>query len=817
MKLSYNWLKSYVSIPSSPDEMAAMLTGCGLEVESVEVFQTITGGLEGLIVGHVLEKSKHPNADKLSITQVDTGNGMIKQIVCGASNVEAGQKVIVAEIGATLYPHAGEPFTIKKSKIRGEYSEGMICAEDEIGMGNSHSGIMVLPPDTPTGTTAADYFHIHPDYIFEIGLTPNRADATSHIGAARDLAAVWNAHVMIEAKDKALLTCLAKPEIIEFNPQVISPIKIKVEDALACPRYSGIYFSGVVVKESPAWLKEKLQAVGIKPINNIVDVTNFVMLETGQPLHAFDAAKIADHQIVVKKLPVDTIFITLDRIERKLNGEEIMICDSREGLCIGGVYGGLHSGISPETTELFIESAYFNPTLIRKGSRHHNLKTDASFRFERGADPEITVYALHRAVQLFRELEITAGYSNIQDYYPAPIIRHKVTLELQKVAELTGVNMHTGIIKNILTSLEIKITDETPTEMMLEIPLFKPDVKRHVDVIEELLRIYGYNRVPLPKKMNSSLPHFFHPDNSTIQSGLSAYLSANGFHEMMGNSLTKSNYSNMEGAQGKPVKMLNPLSNDLAILRQSLIWSALEAISYNTNRKSPDLRFFEFGKVYFNENGHYKEENQLLVTMSGRREKPNWINKNESYSVYYLKSLALNLLKIAGLNTDKFVFNDSDDPFLHVAMQGCFNQKQLVSLGIIKKQVLNHFDLEGEIFVIRVMLDQVFRQIESRDRQMTEIPKYPEVKRDLSMVFNQQTSFEEVEKIARETERNLLKSIQLFDVYQGDKIEAGKKSFAISFILADHEKTLDEKQIEYTMNRLMKNFEEKLGAVIRKS
>jgi phenylalanyl-tRNA synthetase beta chain len=817
MKISCQWLKQYAAITASPSEIAAMLTGCGLEVEEMVARQSIPGGLEGMVVGEVLEKIKHPNADKLSVTKVTTGDGRIYQIVCGAPNVEAGQKVIVAMVGAMLYPISGEPFQIKKSKIRGEESEGMICAEDEIGMGASHSGIMVLPSEAITGTPAAEYFNLETDYIFEIGLTPNRADATSHIGVARDVIAVINAMQKTEEKSSQPLV-INLPSTDEFLPAITSPIKVQVKDSRYCQRYSGIYITGLEVKESPEWLKNRLISIGLKPINNVVDITNFVMWESGQPLHAFDAARIRGNEIIIKKLPDQTSFITLDGTERKLNGEELMICDTSGGLCLAGLYGGLESGVTASTASVFLESACFNPILIRKASKIHGLKTDASFRFERGSDPWITITALKRAAGLFKESCPGISYSDVTDIYPEPVPAAPVELDLKKLDALAGIHIREDVIDVILKSIDIVITKNNSEILSLEVPPRKPDVKRPVDVMEEILRIYGYNNVPLPLKMNSNLPQYPRPGRMSVQSKISAYLSAQGFYEILGNSLTKAAYAEEKGLPGEPVKMLNPLSNDLSVLRQSLLFSGLEAIHYNKNRKNPDVRFFEFGKIYYTLNGTYKEEERLCIMVAGMRHKPHWISGEADYSMYYLKSLLQNVLLQSGIRqVDIPQISQGQHDLYAVYVSYHRGSKELAIAGLLKKNFVKKFNLEGDVFIIDVNMDILMGLINRKEISIQEAPRFPEVKRDLSLLLDKSISFDSVEKTALETERKLLKKIQLFDVYQGDKLDTGKKSYAVSFILGDDQKTLEEKQIEVIMEKLMKSFEQKLGAVIRKT
>ncbi|HEY6162377.1 MAG TPA: phenylalanine--tRNA ligase subunit beta, partial [Bacteroidia bacterium] len=609
MKISYNWLKQYVNTDLPAEEVGKLLTNCGLEVESIEKFETVKGGLEGMVIGEVKTKEKHPDADRLSVTTVDIGTGTLLNIVCGAANVAAGQKVVVATIGATLYPATGEPFTIKKSKIRGALSEGMICAEDEIGLGPSHEGIMVLDASAKVGSSAKEYFKIESDLVFEIGLTPNRADAASHVGVARDLVAVLNCN-----SSEAQLT-LPPVDAFAIDNEKLN-LEVSVEDTGACPRYSGITLSGITVKESPGWLKQKLASIGVRSINNVVDVTNYVLHELGQPLHAFDADRISGKKVIVKKLPAKTKFKTLDEADRELSADDLMICNSETGMCIAGVFGGINSGVTGQTKNIFLESAYFDPVHIRKTSKHHALKTDASFRFERGTDPNITVYALKRAAMLIKEVAGGTISSNIVDIYPHPVENFKVAFSFVNCDKLIGKQLDRELIKKIVRSLGIGITSEGHDALLLSVPPFKVDVQREADVVEEVLRIYGYNNVELPSSLHASLSYAPKPDPDKIQKILSNLLSANGFHEIVTNSLTKASY--YPEKPERAIHILNPLSSDLEVMRQSLMFTGLESIAYNINRKNPDLKFYEFGKTYLKAGEKYIEERHLALFATGR-------------------------------------------------------------------------------------------------------------------------------------------------------------------------------------------------------
>ncbi|HKR04113.1 MAG TPA: phenylalanine--tRNA ligase subunit beta [Bacteroidia bacterium] len=816
MKISYNWLKQYIPIDLPVAEVSALLTNCGLEVEALEKFEIVKGGLKGVVIGEVIEKQKHPNADRLSVTKVNTGSGEPLQIVCGAPNVEAGQKVVVALIGSTLYPFSGEPFEIKKSKIRGELSEGMICAEDEIGFGTSHEGIMVLQDDATIGTSAADYFKLEEDWIFEIGLTPNRADAASHIGVARDLVAVLNSSSSSDSS-KLLL-----PSVDTFKTDNHDlHIEAVIENKKDCIRYSGISLTQIKVAESPEWLKNRLKSIGLKPINNIVDISNYVLFETGQPLHIFDADEISGKKIIVKNLSPKTKFITLDEKERELNGEELMICNANEAMCIAGIFGGIKSGVTEKTKNIFIESACFHPASIRKSSKYHGLKTDASFRFERGTDPDNTVYALKRAAMMIKEICGGTISSDIVDVYPSPVQNAKVEYDFKRTSLLMGMEIKPGAIKTILNDLGIKVNNENPEALELSIPNNKVDVKRETDVVEEVMRIYGYNRVPLPSKMNMPLPKHTDDIKEKFVNSILQFIAANGFYETVSNSLTKESYAAILNKREEAAEILNPLSNDLSIMRQTLLFSGLEAIQYNRNRKNPDLRFFEFGKTYHKTGldsiAGYKEINHLSIFLTGNRYAETWIkNSPVNYSIYFLKSLLNNLFVNSGVEEKDIVHRKSESDLLNTSLEIFISKKKVAEYGILNSSLQKSFDVDEDVYYADILTDELMSAVKSSKHQISEVPKFPRVKRDISMLIDKNTSYAEMEKLAFETERKLLISINLFDVYEGDNIEKGKISCAISFILRDDEKTLTDKQIDSVMEKLMNAFESKLGAQIRK-
>lgn len=814
MKISYNWLKEYIKTDLSPDEIGILLTDCGLEVESIEKFETVKGGLKGMVIGEVRSKEKHPDADKLNITTVDIGEIALLSIVCGAANVEAGQKVVVATIGATLYPTTGEPFEIKKAKIRGKESEGMICAEDEIGLGTSHAGIMVLDPSAKIGTPANEYFKIEEDYTFEIGLTPNRADAASHVGVARDLVAILN------AKEVAMSHALTLPDERLFKvDETTSKIEVVVEDNIACPRYSGLSISNISVKDSPDWLKNRLKAIGLRPINNIVDATNYVLHELGQPMHAFDANKIKGGKVIVKKLADKTKFKTLDETERELSSEDLMICDEKGGMCIAGVFGGIESGVTADTKNIFLESAYFNASSVRKSSKRHGLKTDASFRYERGADPNITVYALKRAAILIKDIAGGKVSSDIIDIYPTPVENFKVPFSFEKCEQLIGKKIDFELVKIIITSLGIEIEHEGNDALLLSVPPFKVDVTREQDVIEEVLRIYGYNNIEIPSVLNSSLSFAEKPDKEKIQNVVSELLTNNGFSEMMCLSLTKGEYATKlkSLSEDRSVAMMNPLSSDLNVLRQTLLFSGLETIAYNQNRKNADLKLYEFGKTYIaikGETTKYIETKHLSVFITGRKQEESWNASNDGMNFYTLKGIVKNIIERLGIKDVKLAELNSDTFSQGLAYN--WNKKLLVEFGEIAKPISSKLmDIKMPVYHADFNWDLILEAMKKSSTVYKEVSKFPEVRRDLALLIDKAVQFEQLEQLAYQAEKNILKDVNLFDVYQGDKLPNGKKSYALSFILQDENATLTDKQIEKIMEKLMKTYQEKVGAEIR--
>jgi len=810
MKISYNWIKEFLPVALPAAEVADLLTHSGLEVEGMEEFQSVPGGLTGLVIAEVLSCEKHPNADKLSITSVNIGAEKNLQIVCGASNVATGQKVVVATVGSTLYPSSGDPFDIKQSKIRGELSEGMICAEDEIGLGNSHEGIMVLDPATVVGTPAKEYFKVEEDTVFEIGLTPNRADAASHLGVARDLYAV------LLANDHKISPVVLPSEGKLNQSDTPDAISVVVENYEACPRYSGITISGINVTDSPAWLQNRLRSIGLNPINNIVDITNYILHECGQPLHAFDAQKIKDKKIVVRTAKASEKFTTLDTVERNLFQDDLMICDSAEPMCIAGVFGGMNSGISASTKILFLESAYFNPAYIRRTGKKHGLKTDASFRFERGTDPEITVYALKRAVSLILELAGGKVSSSLVDIYPEVIEAAEINFNLDYLDKFSGDKFDPDRVKLILTSLGISILSENGKDLSLKIPTSKVDVLRPVDVVEEVLRIHGYNRIPLPSKLISALPAIVGSDRESALNKTADFLAANGFLEILTNSLTKSN-DVVAGETDQSVKILNPLSQDLNVLRKEMLQTGLEVVAYNRNRKNPDLRLFEFGKTYIKNDNKYEESNRLALYFTGRKFDISWNGDKSPVDFYFAKSFAENILRRCKVDLSSLHYESSSDTNCNNLLIIGTKEKELMRLGSVRKSVLRSFDISNEVFFADFNWDAVLKMSRKASIQVAEVSKFPSVRRDLSMVIDSSVNFSSIESVAYKTERKLLKAINLFDVYQGDKIEQGKKSYAVAFILLDEQQTLTDKSIDKTMDRLMSALEKEVGAVIRKS
>ena len=820
MNISYNWLKEYVDFDLTPEEVAAALTSIGLETGSVEEVQTIKGGLEGLVIGEVLTCVEHPNSDHLHITTVNLGNGEPTQIVCGAPNVATGQKVVVATLGTKLYD-GDECFTIKKSKIRGVESIGMICAEDEIGIGTSHDGIIVLPEQAVPGTLAKDYYNVKSDYVLEVDITPNRADACSHYGVARDLYAY-----LIQNGKQATLKCPSVDAFAVENHDL--DIKVTVENSEACPRYAGITVKDVTVKESPEWLQNKLRLIGVRPINNVVDVTNYIVHAFGQPLHCFDADKIKGGEVIVKTLSEGTPFVTLDGVERKLNERDLMICNKEEAMCIAGVFGGLDSGSTEATTNVFIESAYFHPTWVRKTARRHGLNTDASFRFERGIDPNITIYCLKLAAIMVKELAGGTISSEIKDVCVAPAQDFIVELAYEKVNSLVGKVIPVETIKSIVKSLEMKVTNETAEGLTLAVPPYRVDVQRDCDVIEDILRIYGYNNVEIPSTLKSSLTTKGEEDKSNkLQNLIAEQLVGCGFNEILNNSLTRAAY--YDGLESYPsnhlVMLMNPLSADLNSMRQTLLFGGLESIAHNANRKNADLKFFEFGNCYYFDADKknpektlaaYAEDYHLGLWVTGKKVSNSWIHADENSTVYELKAYVENILKRLGLDLRNLVVgNLTDDIFAAALTVHTRGGKRLATFGVVTKKLLKAFDIDNEVYYADLDWKELMRAIRSVKVSFKEISKFPAVKRDLALLLDKNIQFAEIEKIAYETEKKLLKEVELFDVYEGKNLEAGKKSYAVSFLLQDETQTLNDKMIDKIMSKLVKNLEDKLGAKLR--
>ena len=820
MNISYNWLKEYVDFTLTPDEVAAALTSIGLETGSVEEVQTIKGGLEGIVIGEVLTCEPHPNSDHMHVTTVNLGEGDPVQIVCGAANVAAGQKVVVATLGTKLYD-GDECFTIKKSKLRGVESNGMICAEDEIGLGTSHEGIIVLPADAVPGMLAKDYYNIKSDYVLEVDITPNRADACSHYGVARDL----YAYLLQNGYE----TSLRRPSDEAFGMENNElPIAIEVKDAELCPRYAGVSIKGVTVKESPEWLKDKLNTIGLRPINNIVDITNYILHAYGQPLHCFDADKIKGGRVVVQTLAEGTPFVTLDGVERKLSDKDLMICNAEEPMCLAGVFGGLDSGTTEDTKNVFIESAYFNPTSVRKTARRHGLSTDSSFRFERGVDPNVTIYALKQAALLIKELAGGTVSMAIGDNYPAPIADFKVDLKYDYVNSLIGKEIPAETVKSIVTSLEMKIENETAEGIMLSIPPYRVDVQRPCDVIEDILRIYGYNNVEIPTALKSSLTTKGKEDRShRLQQLVAEQLVGCGFNEILNNSLTKAAYydGNETFKSENLVNLMNPLSNDLNVMRQTLLFGGLESIAHNANRKSADLRFFEYGNCYYYNKERkdaekvlacYSEDYHLGLWLTGKRVSGSWAHADEDSSVYELKAYVENIFARLGLNLRSVVVGNLTDGIYSAALSyHTRGGKLMATVGIVSKKIAKAFDIDNEVYYADINWKNVLQAIKSVKVSYTELSKFPSVKRDLALLLDKNVQFADIERIAYECERKLLKAVELFDVYEGKNLEPGKKSYAISFILQDEEKTLNDKQIDKIMSKLIASYEKQLGAKLR--
>ena len=820
MNISYNWLKDYLDFDLQPDEVAAALTSIGLETGGVEEVQTIKGGLEGLVIGEVLTCEEHPNSDHLHITTVNVGGAEPLQIVCGAPNVAAGQKVVVAVNGTKLYD-GDECFTIKRSKIRGVESNGMICAEDEIGIGTDHAGIIVLPADAVVGTPAKEYYNVKSDYVLEVDITPNRVDATSHFGVARDLAAYL--------KQNGKPANLKRPSVDAFKiDDEVPAIEVVVENKEACLRYSGITIKNVTVKESPEWLQNRLKVIGLRPINNVVDITNYILHGVGQPLHSFDADKIKGNKVVVRSATEGAKFVTLDGVERTLTDRDLMICNVEEPMCIAGVFGGLDSGVTEQTKNVFLESATFHPTWIRKTARRFGLNTDASFRYERGLDPNQTVEVMKRAALLIQEVAGGTITGAIQDIYPVPVAPYRVELTYDKVNTLIGKVIPVETVKSILESLEMKIVSETAEGLVIDVPVYRIDVQRDVDVIEDILRIYGYNNVEFSDNVKSNLSYQTPTDRSyKLQNLISEQLCGCGFNEILNNSLTRSAY--YDNLSTYPVShcvmLMNPLSADLNCMRQTLLFGGLESVEHNAKRKNGNIRFFEFGNCYDYNIDHKKEgetlaefseDYRLGLWVSGSRVDNNWAHPNEKSSVYELKAYVENILVRLGVNLQKVIFgNLANDIYSAGLSITTSSGRQLGTMGIVSPKICKELDIETDVYYAELSWTLLMKEIKKSKVTFSEISKFPGVKRDLALLLEKNVQFAEIEKIATESERKLLKDVALFDVYEGKNLPAGKKSYAVSFYLQDEGKTLNDKQIDAIMKKIQTNLEQKLGAQLR--
>lgn len=824
MKISYNWLTDYISMGLSPEELSELLTNCGLEVESLEKYYPVRGGMKGLVVGEVVTSEKMPGSDHLSITTVNTGKGENLPIVCGAPNVAAGQKVIVATVGTTLYIDDKE-IEIKKARIRGAESQGMICAEDEIGMGDSHEGIMVIDPGAIPGTPAAEYFGLEEDHIFEIGLTPNRTDAMSHLGVARDIKAVLENDENYDTDAASFQWHV--PTVDDFRISANSPeVSVHVNDPLACPRYSGLTIRDVKVSESPDWLKNRLLSIGLRPLNNIVDITNYVLHETGQPLHAFDVDKISSNRIVVRKPSQGTPFVTLDGIERKLSKDDLMICDEQDGMCIAGVFGGYGSGVTEQTKHIFLESAVFDPVSIRKTAKYHDLQTDASFRFERGVDPGMTLFALKRAAILIGQITGGKVSSGIQDVVNDKFMKAKIHLSWSYTDTLIGKPIDREKIRNILVSLDFGILEESDEGLLLEAPLYRRDVTRPADVVEEILRIYGYNNIEIPDKVCASIPNRKHPDREKLQNMVSEYLTDNGFFEIMNNSLTSSDYySGLDEFPDDPgVGIINPLSRELNMMRRSLLFGCLESVTHNINRQRPDMKFYEFGKIYGKlpkaEQGQgvaekFSETTNLAVLITGQSRPESWYYAPGESDVFLLKAFLEGLFSRISVKSDELETGDEVPGYLQYGLSFNTSGEIVAIAGKVDPALTNRFDIQQEVFFAEINWDLLVDMTRGIRTRFEELPRFPEVRRDLALLLDKQVPYRSVRDLAYRTVKGLLKKVDLFDVYEGKNIGPGKKSYAVSFILQDRGKTLTDDIIDSSMNRLMEEYKSKLGAQIR--
>lgn len=815
MIISYNWLCDYLPIGEAgmpeiiePEKLSKILTSIGLEVESLEKKEAVKGGLQGLVIGEVITCEKHPDADKLKLTTVNTGDKEKLQIVCGAANVAVGQKVVVAYIGATIYPVNGQPLTMKKAKIRGVESHGMICAEDEIGLGQSHDGIMVLPANAVVGTPASEYFKLTDDYIFEIGLTPNRSDAMSHIGVAKDVCAYLSHHYKKDIVVKSPFKNNFKPDNQGLQ------IKVVVENTVACQRYAGVSIEGVTIAESPEWLQQKLKSIGLKPISNIVDITNFILHETGQPLHAFDAAAITGNKVVVKNLPAGTPFVTLDEKERKLTAQDLMICNEEAPMCMAGVYGGIQSGVTNTTKNIFLESAWFNPNDIRKTSLHHGLRTDAATRFEKGVDINNTVNVLKRAALLIKEIAGGEIASDIIDVYPVPRLKTEISLKYHYLKKLSGKNYHSDTIKNILHSLGFELIKEGVDEMRFAVPFSKPDIKLAADIVEEIMRIDGLDNVDIPSMISIAPAMETMAHENAYTEKIAEYLAGSGFREIFTNSISNSAYYS-DAVLKHTVKMINNLSEELNILRPAMLESGLTSIAYNLNRKNSDLKFFEFGKTYLvNEAGKYIESNHLVIYITGNKTADGWKQKAEKTDLYFIKAVFEKIIHVLGLQIDGYNISENDN--LENCLQASIKKETIAEIGIVSKTKAAQFDIKQPVLYADLNWDRLLALNKKINLQYREVSKYPLVNRDLAIIVNKALPFDAVEKATKAAGISKLQSIGLFDIFESEKIGAGKKSMAISFTFLDEEKTMTDKEIDSMMSRIISTYEKELGAEVRR-
>ncbi|MCU0377668.1 MAG: phenylalanine--tRNA ligase subunit beta [Bacteroidales bacterium] len=816
MKISYNWLREYLNFDIEADELSAILTSIGLEVEGVEEWESVRGGMKGVVIGKVLTCGRHPDADRLSVTTVDTGGSDPLHIVCGAPNVAAGQVVPVATVGTMLF-RGDEMFEIKRSKIRGQLSEGMICAEDELGIGTDHEGIIVLDPSAKIGSPAADYFGVSHDTIFEIGLTPNRIDCSSHYGVARDLAAYLNLQKPVRAK---------LPDISTFaSKRTESAVKVSVEAEDTCIRYSGLTMRGVTVRPSPAWLQNRLRSIGLNPINNIVDITNFVLHETGQPLHAFDAAAITGNKVIVKHLPDKTRFLTLDGNERELSSSDLMICNESEGMCIAGVFGGMKSGVTDKTTSLFLESATFSPVSVRRTSRRHDLHTDASYRFERGTDPEMTLYALKRAALLIMEHAGGEITGEVTDIYPSPVRKAVVKLSLERMYRLIGRDIPTETVKTVLNSLDIRITEETSDLLSLEIPAYRVDVTREADVTEEVLRIFGYNNISISNEMHSMLSYTEKPDREKVAVNMAELLSGNGFAEIMCNSLTPAAWFETTGDFDLPsmVRLANPLSSDLNVMRLSLLPGMLNSVSWNINRQNTDLKLYELGYIYRKRHDkrtleitdNYEEKQILALAVTGSVTRQRWNAAETPTGFFHIKGYAELVLSRFGLTDNQLLKSEETSGWYREGLRYSAGGVDIASLGTISRKYLTMFDIKQDVFYAELYWENILKALKTGRIQFSELPRYPWVRRDLALLLDRSVKFSQIRELAFMTERNILREVDLFDVYESDSLGRDKKSYAVSFILRDDRQTLTDKNIEKVMSALAKAFEREFGASLR--